>query len=772
MSMLNCTYENTIKALWEDYLKTDTVDQELLKNIGKEAYDKTHITYMKHNLEYIKNDITKSLIKKGLLTEETYDKLISFFEKLKNTISRYYSFRCVEESDKLESMLYTEDILPELLKPSAYFKDAITKDYIELSKNPSITFDSHACPVYKEIENSAMPEDVKKDVHKAHERLHYVAKYFYKLIEQGDIDNLYGIYWRMRYLNILIVTAISIYTLKSEMEFYKTFLEGHSIPILLVDPDTYSIANANQAALDFYGYTKEEITTLKNWDINTLGEEKMKELARKAKYKELNFFKLKHRLKSGEIRDVEVYSSPVHLNGKTYLLSIINDITKEERIRKAFEIFKEIEHLSLTSDSEDGFFEKLLDMFEKEDMFKDVCILRKQKNGFYINSTSETCIEDVNKEINFPIIKAFNTKSTVYYENSNEIEDDAIRQKLIEKETLSSIAMPISENGNIYGSICICSKVKNYFEDYKEILSNLKDRIENALKTIELRKKLNYQNDLVNSIVKNTQVGVLVFDEDNIYYENDYLLELLGYTHEDIKTLSIFDILSPIHVKDIIKALTNKTPIILQEFHILNKKNQTLYVKGSLNFIKDVENKPVAVFTFVDITKEKELSDMLLKQSTEDPLTGIYNRRYLENKLEEYVKLAKRHDRPLSLIMFDIDFFKHINDSFGHDVGDKVLKAIAKVVSENIRNTDIFARYGGEEFVIIAPETTKEDAKILAEKLRSLIRNLHFEEGINVTCSFGVASLEKHDTKETLLKRADEALYEAKKTGRNKVVVT
>jgi len=420
----------------------------------------------------------------------------------------------------------------------------------------------------------------------------------------------------------------------------------------------------------------------------------------------------------------------------------------------------------------------------------------------------------------------------------------------------------------------------------------------NALKTIELRKKLNYQNDLVNSIVKNTQVGVLVFDEDNIYYENDYLLELLGYTHEDIKTLSIFDILSPIHVKDIIEALTNKTPIILQEFHILNKKNQTLYVKGSLNFMKDVENKLVAVFTFVDITKEKELSNKLLKESETlkklleeanlhallfkiknisdleiemayatkqfkltvgedvrscldflvltddqkellmrymrdiiadkeriadisgvklkqiensvfklsiakvlqgdelfilcvlyditqeaslmkyfenlsivDALTGIYNRRYLEEKLKEYINLAQRHNGPLSLIMFDIDFFKHINDSFGHDVGDKVLKAIAKVVSENIRNTDIFARYGGEEFVIIAPETTKEDAKILAEKLRSLIRNLHFEEGINVTCSFGVASLEKPDTKETLLKRADDALYEAKKTDRNKVVV-
>jgi len=771
MSMLNCTYENTIKALWEDYLKTGAIDQELLKKIGKEAYDKTHITYMKHNLEYIKNDITKSLIKKGLLTEETYDKLISFFEKLKNTISRYCSFRCIEESDNLESTLYTVDILPELLKPSAQFKDAITKDYVELNETPSIILDTKSCPVYKEIENAGLKDDIKKEVHKAHDRLHYTAQYFYKLIKEKDTENLYGIYWRMRYLNILIVTAIAIYTLKDQNEFYKTFFEGHSIPMLFVDIDTYSIADANKAALMFYGYTKEEIRSLKSWDINTLGEKEIKELISKARNKEINFFKFKHRLKSGEIRDVEVYSSPVHLNGKTYLLSIINDITKEERIRKAFEMFKEIEHLSLTSDSEDEFFEKLLDVLEKEDMFKDVCILRKQKNGFYINSSSETCIENVDKEINFPIIKAFNTKSTVYYKDSNKIEDDAIRQKLIEKETLSSIALPISENGNIYGSICICSKVKNYFEDYKEILFNLKDRIENALKTIELRKKLNYQNDLVNSIVKNTQVGVLVFDIDNIYYENDYLLELLGYTHEDIKTLSIFDILSPMHVKDIIEALTNKTPIILQEFHILNKKNQTLYVKGSLNFIKDVENKPVAVFTFVDITKEKELSDMLLKQSTEDPLTGIYNRRYLENKLEEYIKLAQRHNRPLSVIMFDIDFFKHINDTFGHDVGDKVLKAIAKVVSENIRNTDIFARYGGEEFVIIAPETTKEDAKILAEKLRSLIRNLHFEEGINVTCSFGVASLEKHDTKETLLKRADDALYEAKKTGRDKVVV-
>ncbi|WP_337954069.1 sensor domain-containing diguanylate cyclase [Hydrogenobaculum sp. Y04AAS1] len=599
---------------------------------------------------------------------------------------------------------------------------------------PPITFDARACPGYDLIENAAVEDDIKKELHKAHERIHCAAKYFYKLIEQGDIDNLYDIYWNIEYLGILIITTVALHKLKDQNEFYKTFFEGHSIPMLFVDIDTYSIVDANKAALMFYGYTKEEITSLKNWDINILGEEKMKELVHKAKHKELNFFKFKHRLKSGEIRDVEVYSSPVRLNGKTYLLSIINDITKEERTRRVLEIFKEIENLGITSDNEDIFFEKLLDVLEKEDMFKDVCILIRHKGTDDTISSSKTRLEDIG-------------------------------------ESLSSYIIHILKNGDTYGSIRLYSKKENYFDEYQEILLNLKDKIEHTLNTIELKKKLDYQNKLVKSIIQNTKIGVLVFDMDGVYYANDYFFELLGYDFDELKALTIFDILSPIHVKDLIDAFANKMPILSQEFHVFKKDNKILFVKGTLDFIRNPENKDNAVFTFVDITKEKELSELLLKQSIEDTLTGIYNRRYLKDKLERHVNLAKRYERPLSVIMFDIDFFKHINDTFGHDVGDKVLIAISKVVSENIRNTDIFARYGGEEFIIVAPETTKEDAKILAEKLRSLIRNLHFEEGINVTCSFGVVSLEKPDTKETLLKRVDNALYEAKRTGRNRVVV-
>jgi hypothetical protein len=285
METSDCIYKESIKKLIDDYLDTGIIDEESIKKIGYEAYDTTHITYIKHNIENIKNSFIKEYFKSHEFTEEAYDKIYSFFKILEKNISRAYGIRCIEYSETLESTLYAEDILPELLKPSAQFKDAITKDYLELNETPSIILDTKSCPVYKEIENSAIPEDVKENVHKAHERLHYTAQYFYKLIKEKDTENLYGIYWHMRYLNILIVTAISIYNLKFEREFYKTLLEGHSIPILLVDPDTYSIANANQAALDFYGYTKEEITTLKSWDINTLGEKEMKELISKPKTK-------------------------------------------------------------------------------------------------------------------------------------------------------------------------------------------------------------------------------------------------------------------------------------------------------------------------------------------------------------------------------------------------------------------------------------------------------------------------------------------------------
>jgi diguanylate cyclase (GGDEF)-like protein len=171
----------------------------------------------------------------------------------------------------------------------------------------------------------------------------------------------------------------------------------------------------------------------------------------------------------------------------------------------------------------------------------------------------------------------------------------------------------------------------------------------------------------------------------------------------------------------------------------------------------------------------------ILKHATLDALTGFYNRRQLEERIKQEVSNAKRQHAPLCGIMTDIDFFKGVNDTYGHAVGDLVLKTIAKVIRGQLREYDIAGRYGGEEFSILLPFTKIEEAKMVAERLRKSIEEKVIDiskvnpesdvKEISVTLSLGIYEMQENDNDEDLLKKADKALYEAKNTGRNKVVV-
>ncbi len=156
-------------------------------------------------------------------------------------------------------------------------------------------------------------------------------------------------------------------------------------------------------------------------------------------------------------------------------------------------------------------------------------------------------------------------------------------------------------------------------------------------------------------------------------------------------------------------------------------------------------------------------------QATTDALTGIDNRIKFNQSLAIEIARATRYNSPLSLIIFDIDHFKKVNDTFGHSVGDKVLKTLAKLVEANIRETNIFARWGGEEFVILAPGISLTETLELADKLRSKVEEFDFNKPQKVTLSFGVTAFKKGDSSTMLLNRADEALYRAKENGRNQV---
>lgn len=178
----------------------------------------------------------------------------------------------------------------------------------------------------------------------------------------------------------------------------------------------------------------------------------------------------------------------------------------------------------------------------------------------------------------------------------------------------------------------------------------------------------------------------------------------------------------------------------------------------------------------------KELArkrEELLALSRTDPLTSLSNRRYFEERLEEEFARARRYRSPLSLVMLDIDYFKRINDTFGHPFGDEVLRAVAQVTRARLREVDLLARYGGEELIALLPETSPADALIACERVREAIEALQLEytslDGnkrvVRCTASLGVASVPSPtlQTAEELLRAADECLYAAKGAGRNRV---
>ncbi len=173
---------------------------------------------------------------------------------------------------------------------------------------------------------------------------------------------------------------------------------------------------------------------------------------------------------------------------------------------------------------------------------------------------------------------------------------------------------------------------------------------------------------------------------------------------------------------------------------------------------------------FYEYTKSETVA-LLNRSSYIDQLTQLGNRKMFDEVLSKEIAQAKRHKSPLSIIMVDIDFFKKINDNYGHLIGDSVLVEFAQLLKNNIRLSDSISRWGGEEFIILLPNHTKVEADVLANKLNKTVEAFNFNKIKGFTASFGVTELLNGDTIETFLSRTDAALYQAKNNGRNQVVL-
>lgn len=319
-------------------------------------------------------------------------------------------------------------------------------------------------------------------------------------------------------------------------------------------------------------------------------------------------------------------------------------------------------------------------------------------------------------------------------------------------------------------------KVKNgkyrYFSDRRSLIKN---------KNGEIVAMMGISRDITDQ--KNMEAGLEKAKETQLFFDvnpdlmgiansDGYFLKInksfekiLGYTEFYLKSRKFFELIHPKDLEKTKKAMSQ----VEKKGHVTNMVNMYKKADGKYIYIEWSAKKydGLIYFTGRDITEKVNMEEQLKKSATTDGLTGLHNRNYLESIISEEMNRSDRYGESLCILLLDLDHFKSINDTWGHDAGDNVLKRTANIIQDNIRNSDIAVRIGGEEFLILLPKTAMEGAINVGEKIRTAVENnVHPVMG-KQTVSMGIAERMSFETFRHWYKRADNALYKAKSAGRN-----
>ncbi len=287
-----------------------------------------------------------------------------------------------------------------------------------------------------------------------------------------------------------------------------------------------------------------------------------------------------------------------------------------------------------------------------------------------------------------------------------------------------------------------------------------------------------------------TEVSVVACDRDGtIRLFSRGAERLLGYrADEAVGRLSVLALHRDVELAEAGRALTGEAPprgavMKVFEWHVVHgvtglhewtyvrRDGSTFPVNLAITALPDSEGEPGGYLSVaMDLSWRKALEARLEHQANHDPLTGLLNRRSFEEALEREAARTDRYSTPFALLMFDIDHFKAVNDTYGHFVGDDILLAVSRMVSQRLRGPDTLARWGGEEFIALLPETSLEGARAVAEDLRATVPGTRFSRPGSVTITAGVAAHQAGEPAHALTKRVDDALYAGKEHGRDRVV--
>ncbi len=368
-------------------------------------------------------------------------------------------------------------------------------------------------------------------------------------------------------------------------------------------------------------------------------------------------------------------------------------------------------------------------------------------------------LNNVEEIMNFPVFTA--DKDINLYDAT----------KLMEKNKLRSLVIVDSE-GNVIGIVTKSDIIKNLRADYVELLKNMLKEKSRALIESEIKYR---------TLVERSLEGIMIIQEGLIKFVNPTLLKILSYEEKEMLGRDILRFLYPderqLLLENLNKLGNSEHVESALELRIMHKNGEGNYMEMLSTQIQ-YEGKPAVLATFRDITERKKTEAELKRLVITDDLTELFNQRYFYIQLVKEIERAKRHNRPLSMLLIDIDMFKDFNDKYGHLEGDYVLKKIGEILMKNVREIDMAFRFGGEEFAVLLPDTKHEDAIIVAERIRKAVAaNVFYPftldgqpDIVSKTVSIGVTEFHVEDNIKSFLKRVDNAMYQAKKSGRNMVI--
>jgi diguanylate cyclase (GGDEF)-like protein/PAS domain S-box-containing protein len=312
--------------------------------------------------------------------------------------------------------------------------------------------------------------------------------------------------------------------------------------------------------------------------------------------------------------------------------------------------------------------------------------------------------------------------------------------------------IPIYVNNNIVGVYGIIKDIT----EYKEAEKNL----------IEAEAKYR-------SLVENSLVGVYIFQNEKLVYVNPRICEMTGYSEEEFLALNLSDVIVtedlPIVTENLMKLMNNEKSTSTYQYRIIRKDKSVIILEIYGSSI-DYHGEKAVIGTVIDITERIKTEKMIKHMAYHDQLTSLPNRYLLMEKLNEFIRNSREHHENFALLFLDLDRFKAVNDTFGHEMGDKFLIEIAEKLKELVDESDIISRYGGDEFTILLSNSNVDRAREVAQRILAKLSDPFYKchNEILVTPSIGISIFPDHgDSFDTLVKNADLAMYLAKSLGKN-----